>query len=575
MENNSITFHVHLPTNIEKLGNPIILGDGPELGEWKKPIVKLHKPYINHPTYWQSEPIDFSNTQILERKYTYAINIPSALLFLEESKIISEGDKRILNNKEKNHYDIWINGNNPDLKKYQIDDKNIEDYVFVDYIFNNIRNHNLKQSILEYKKLLSLYKDLTIKFSDLNYIIKENIKENSFKEQRIFLSLLLGYHISKLNSRQFKLPIDFQSNLLIQSFINYKKIILSDEDHHFINLALLCLIKHNSSQSRLDWLIIFTIIKEFDPNYDFLKDLQNIKFDKKYLENIKFHINNDVELFENKLKIIQWLLKLCQNMDSLFQVWNILLVRNKQITQYFINRIQDIISNNDTITLLYHYSNIPLDFHDRVSFLFRKRILILLKNPDKSWENPNIIALMEFFKFVDLKWNDDDILTCLESISNSHNLLLLESFPKILYDWLLKGFYDKSIPTICRNWIKLLLLKLGIKNTPEEESRHAINIFQLLDNIYPFFYQRIDIWNDLSKIIIDKMKLYSDYCILGATKSMMELKEHDIKRLFIEISKERLNKTVKQVNDQLMNMIIIICGYDIETFKFPLDIPNK
>ncbi|CAG8484346.1 4810_t:CDS:2, partial [Rhizophagus irregularis] len=338
--------------------------------------------------------------------------------------------------------------------------------------------------------------------------------------------------------------------------------------------ALLCLIQHNSSQTKLDWLIIFNIIKEFDPNYNFLNNLKEVKFDEKYLKEIKSHINNDVELFENKLKILQWLLKLCKNMESIFQVWNILLIRNKQITQYFINRIQELISNSDTITLLYHHTNIPKDFHDRVSYLFRKRILNLLSKKDKSWENPNLIALMEIFKFDDLKWNDDDILTCLESISNSHNKLLLENFPRILYYWLHKGFYDKSVPTICRNWIKLLLLKLGIKNTPEEESRHAISIFQLLDYIYPFICKRIDIWNDISSIILDKMKDYSDYCILGATKSMMKLKEQDIKRLFIEISKERLNKSVKKVNDQLMDMIIIICGYEIETFKFPLDIPN-
>jgi hypothetical protein len=65
MENNSVTFHVHLPPNIEKLGNPVIVGDGVELGEWKKPIVKLYRPYINHSTYWISDPVDFSNITIL------------------------------------------------------------------------------------------------------------------------------------------------------------------------------------------------------------------------------------------------------------------------------------------------------------------------------------------------------------------------------------------------------------------------------------------------------------------------------------------------------------------------------
>ncbi|GES94841.1 hypothetical protein GLOIN_2v1778799 [Rhizophagus clarus] len=583
MDNNSITFHVHLPTNIEKLGNPIIIIDGKELGDWIKPIIKLNRPYINHPTYWSSEPIDFSKIPILKRLkiiYTYVVNIPSALLFLEETKTIGEGSvdgkRRTLSN-ERNIFDIWINGNNPDLAKYQIDNNNILDYVFVDLIYDKIRNHNLKESVLEYKKLLSLYKDLTIKFSDLDYITRESSAENSFRGQRIFLCLLLGYHISReRNSLQFKLPTNFKSDLLLKSFINYKKNILPDDDHNFIFLALICLIQHNASQTKLDWLVIFTIIKEFDPDYNFLKNLKNIKYDEKYSEKFKSHIN-DIELFENKLKVIQWMLQLCRNMESIFQVWNILLVRNKQITQCFIIRIQEIISNGDTNTLLEHYSKIPIEFHDRVSYIFRSRILILLSNPDRSWEVSNIASLVEIFMNDNLKWNDDDILTSLELISKSHNLVLLQSFPKILNDWFNKGFSDKSIPTICRNWMKLFFLKLGIKKAPTDDSRHVITIFQILNCVYPFFDQRIDIWNDLSTIAIDMMKEYPDYCILGATKSMIELSERDIKRLFIEISKERLNKTVKQVNDQLMKMIMIICGYKIEDEEFddfPLNVPN-
>jgi hypothetical protein len=43
MENKIIKFHVHLPTNIEKLGKPVVVGDGKELGEWKIRFNEINK----------------------------------------------------------------------------------------------------------------------------------------------------------------------------------------------------------------------------------------------------------------------------------------------------------------------------------------------------------------------------------------------------------------------------------------------------------------------------------------------------------------------------------------------------
>ncbi|RIA80402.1 hypothetical protein C1645_882190 [Glomus cerebriforme] len=572
MENRKVTFHVHLPTNIEKLGNPIVIGDKEKFGEWKKPVVKLHRPYIiDHPTYWKSDTIIIPKGPI---RYAYAIHVPSSLLFLEDIRILYEGDvkSRTLGH-QNNIYDIWINGNNSELKKYYIDKNNILDYVFVDYIYKYITINNLKEKILEYQNLLIIHKDLTIKFSNYDFILKESLNDESTKEQQIFLCVLLGYHILR-ESNSFKLSSNFHSSILIKSFINYQKNFLP-EVNHLLFMALLCLIQHNASQSRSEWFIIFTIVKEIDPEYSFLKNLQNIKYDEKYLEKIKPHINT-ID-FENKIKIIQWLIQLCQDMESLFQVWNILLVRNKQITQYFIYRVQEIILNKDTDILMNQFSKIPKEFQDHISLNFRKRILLLLKNPDRDWKDQNILSLRELFNQDNLKWNDDDIIISLELISKSHNLELLKIFPKILNDRFIKNFFDKKLEIICKNWFKLFLFKLGIKNTCSDESKYVITIFQQLDYIYPLLNQWIDIWNDLLTIAKDKMRVYSESCILGATSSIMEIKEEEVKRLFIEISKERLNETVQRVNDQLMNKIFIICDRKIDSFPETietLDIPN-
>ncbi|RIA82804.1 hypothetical protein C1645_834788 [Glomus cerebriforme] len=50
MENNTFIFHVHLPENIEKVGNPVVLGDGKELGSWETPIIRLRQPFYQNPT---------------------------------------------------------------------------------------------------------------------------------------------------------------------------------------------------------------------------------------------------------------------------------------------------------------------------------------------------------------------------------------------------------------------------------------------------------------------------------------------------------------------------------------------
>uniref|UniRef100_U9TLY6 Uncharacterized protein n=1 Tax=Rhizophagus irregularis (strain DAOM 181602 / DAOM 197198 / MUCL 43194) TaxID=747089 RepID=U9TLY6_RHIID len=71
-----ITFHVHLPEGVEKIGQPVVLGNRKELGSLETPIVKLRQQNL---TYWKSDPISIlfhdTDTHIELIKYKYAIHI--------------------------------------------------------------------------------------------------------------------------------------------------------------------------------------------------------------------------------------------------------------------------------------------------------------------------------------------------------------------------------------------------------------------------------------------------------------------------------------------------------------------
>src|SRR3954453_12026831 len=154
MENKKFFFHIHLPKGIEKIGQPIVLGDGKELGVWEKPIVKLHRPFPENPTYWQSEQVTISTSNRNYIQFKFAIHVPEPESHEGEEKFIFEGygdkDNRILNIERENQFAIWKNN-------FDLLNENIQEYVFVDYIFNSIGAYNLNDKIREYQHLLSLY----------------------------------------------------------------------------------------------------------------------------------------------------------------------------------------------------------------------------------------------------------------------------------------------------------------------------------------------------------------------------------------------------------------------------------
>ncbi|PKY15764.1 hypothetical protein RhiirB3_428014 [Rhizophagus irregularis] len=573
MENKTFTFHIHLPEGIENIGQPIVLGDIKELGFWENPVVKLFQPFPKNPTYWQSEPTIISVSNIPEKnyiQYRFAIHIPKPPF---HEKNVFEGnsdeDNRILDIEKENQFAIWKNNFNLS-QKLSLDQ--IQDYAFVDYIFNSIEIHNFKDKVMEYQHLLDLHNDVTVCASNFEYIV--NNIDDKLKEKRLFLCLLLGYHILR-QDLNYELPTSFSSELLLDALDNYKQEIFPSDVKVLFHAAITNLIQHNAFQYQFHWLKIFTLMATIDPKYNFIYHLNTLKYPNddllekfiKEAEIISPHIKNiDFNIY---VKIAKWLIQLCHNNNSLFKLWNDILAHNKEIDKnifkFFIDQIQKNISNGDSIALENDFNRIPKNCHDDVTEVFRNHILFLLENPIRKWESRDIFAIQKLLQNDGLNWSDDDAIISLEYISQSRSLELLNIFPEILDNFFRNNFSDtkkKRLPSICTNWFTLLLFKLSAneKNISNEVNFISL-IFQLLERMHPLLSHRKNIWQNLTTIVVKKVKSRPESQIIDAIILIGQIKEQEIKELFSDIIKEVIFiKTIQQINDRLIGKIFTICG---------------
>jgi len=272
-----VIFHVHLPENIDKYGQPVVLGDGKELGSWEKPNIKLRQPFPQNPTYWQSDPVTISLSNLEEGhdiEYKFAIYVPKTM-FRREEKIAFEGngtrDNRMLDIRSNNQFGIWKNNN------YDLRINNVRDFAFVDYIYNSIKDNNLKSIVMEYQYLLTIYTEPTIRVSNLRFII--NRIDDRLREKRLFLCLLLGYYIPRQQGYgHYELAASFPSGLLLDALEDYKKEALPSDCKDQMYTAIIYLVQHNAFQMKFNWLNIFKITAEVDPNYTFIDHLRALRY---------------------------------------------------------------------------------------------------------------------------------------------------------------------------------------------------------------------------------------------------------------------------------------------------------
>ncbi|CAB4393294.1 unnamed protein product [Rhizophagus irregularis] len=571
-----ITFHVHLPEGVEKIGQPVVLGNRKELGSLETPIVKLRQQNL---TYWKSDPVSIffhdTDTHIELIIYKYAIHIvPKSMFSRGNEKIIFEGfeesfhDCRTLDTERNNQFDIWKNNNQYSLFA-------IRDFAFVDYIYNSIKGSNLKDKVMEYQHLLSLHNYHTINASNCDFIFSHI--DDKLKEKRLFLCLILGYYISREKDTFHELPVNFQSKLLLNALVGYNQETLPSNTKELMYTAIKALIRHNAFQMQFDWPVIFTISDEIDA---FVDQLKALKYSNENLAKFIQIIGPYIEDIEPQvyIKATKWLIQLCHNTDSLFKLWSDVLLRNnkldKSIFKYFIEQVRKNFSHDDddAVTLESQFIKLPIDYRYDLSEIFQSRTLFLLENSSKGWTNENISAIKRLL--LSINWCGEEFIKSLELISESHILELLYIFPELLDNWFRSDFSDKEkrLPNLCTTWIKNLSSKLytsTVNGSSLNDSKFIFLVFQQLERIYPLLGYRINIWQSLTDTAINIVKECSEIHIFAATILIVTLDQDDVKILFSNLVKEILNKTVQQANDELLHNIFVICFHKGEILEVP------
>ncbi|CAI2182617.1 19463_t:CDS:10, partial [Funneliformis geosporum] len=532
---------------IKRFGVPVILGDGKELGNWKTPNINLHQPFPQNPTYWQSDPVIISLSSIEKKNdihYKIAVYIFKPYLRGREERIIFEGngsqDKRSLDIARNHQFCIWKNNAEVHLHI-------INDFAFVDYIYNSIKGNNLKDKVMEYQHLLDIHNDLTIRASNLRYHITR---------QEIY-----GH---------YELPYAFPSGLLLDALENYKREILPSDAKDPMYIAVTTLVEHNAFKMQFHWLRIFTIAAEVDPNYTFVDRLQALKYYSNNLLAVFIKGVADIVLnidgidFENYVKLPRLLSEVLLHDNNEL---------DKQIFVSFIDQVRENVIHDDAYSLESHFKKLHKRYRDDVYIVFRNHALFLLGSPVRNWINQNVLAIRRLLQNDDLNWRSDDKIQSLELISQSHSLELLNIFPELLDDWLRSDFSDtkmKMLPSICVNWFTLLLTKLGTNDTnTSNEGNFIYAVFERLERMYPLLGKRINVWRNLTEIAIERVKGCSELRIYAATKFIVRIKQDGVKKLFLDMVKEILNKNVQQINDQLLNKIFIICDCKGKSLEIP------
>ncbi|GBC14226.1 hypothetical protein GLOIN_2v1789429 [Rhizophagus irregularis DAOM 181602=DAOM 197198] len=571
-----VIFHVHFPEGIDKVGNPVVLGNVKELGSWKSPIVKLSP---QNRTYWRSSPVIISLSSVRgEIQYKYAIHTPKPV-FRGKEKIefegVNYGDNRILNIKRNDQFDIFKSNHQLPRLSY------IHDFAFVDYIYNSINADNLKAKVMEYQHLLTLHNDYTNRASNLDFIADRIDVEN--KDKRLFLCFLLGHYTSRRRGSLYELQNKFQSGLLLDALEDYKQDTLPSNIKNQMSSAIIILIQHNAFQMQFDWLIIFTIASEVDPNFSFIDHLKSLKYsnDKlvKFIQGIEI-IKSYIDGIEPEfyIKVAKWLIQLCHNLDHLFVLWNDILLHSseldKSIFKYFIEQIRESISCDDAVALENNFKRLKRDYRQDVSEVFRSRTLFLLEGSNRDWTNENITAINNLLHEDNLNWGREEVIRSLDLTSQSNTLELLNIFPVILDNWFRNNFSDtkeKKIPKICMTWFKNLLNKLdtGTSTRNRKENNIVFSVFLHLERLYPLLGNRKNVWQSLTTTAIDRVRVCSESQIFGATKFIVQIKEQDIRTLFLDLINEMLNKAVQQIDDQLINKIYTICNCKGKTLEVP------
>ncbi|CAB4416538.1 unnamed protein product [Rhizophagus irregularis] len=539
-----IKFHVHLPSNISGMGEPIIMGNIPELGEWKEFKVKLRqfkRSFQSYTTYWYSEPIKIPIERFQRAvKYKYAIYKKGGKKNKNTSSFhyegISDKDDRVLE-MYKNQFDIWMK-NNRDQQQ------GISDYMFLETIYNSVNQNNFKEAILEYDKILKNNRELTKSVTNLEFINRR--KQEKSVHKRLFLCFLLGQ--CSFNSNfigKFELPRNFHPGSLLEVISKIQHDTFPSENLRVVSKGIGLLIHHDIDRRSFEWLRIFPVAQYIDPKYSFI-------------DSISFNYDNYIEKF-------------FENLDSIIPYINAISNENVYVK---VVKVERLIPKHDPVELNKCFKELPENIRNIVTEPFRKKTIQLLKNGQfSSWERPRADAIFTLVNSPHLQWTKVDYLTVLETISDLIEYKLLDKFPILLKNWItgFKDTKDDKISQICVQWYKRLMDRMSTlsSSSASNEGTYVTTVFQHLSDVS--IINEESIMNELIEITYNRIRHSSEVLIFRATTKVANMDPRAV-LVFKRIIKEKINSTVQNHDEFLLKKMRVLCGC---TNLNGLNIPNK
>ncbi|CAG8516315.1 4944_t:CDS:2 [Funneliformis mosseae] len=536
-----IIFHVHLPKI--RYGEPVIAGSIEELGNWREPKVKL-KQYNNrvwkHTSYWYSEPI-----RIPINRYKYAV-----YLYNFKFEGFGQEDDRVLDIRSNNTFDIWKRNSTYNINQ-------ITDYMFLDVIYESVTLENIKDITLDYSSILEQHHELTLSVTNIQFI--SNRVSDASIGKLLFLCFLLGHCPNTYGS--FELPREFQSIPLLQAFFTVHSDTFPTSCWQFVFKGVEHLIHHNIINGLSEWLNIFTIARDIDPQYKFIDTITFAKCnDDKYIKDY-FEIIQKHEFDENiHMKIIKWLMSQCKNLKTLAIVWR---SSDKIDKQCLMRNIEKIMSEDDPVD----FTELPDDIRDIVT---RKRVS-LLNGRRAIWDVSNSQSIFDLLNSVRLRWTKDEYIVVLEKVSTLEDYQLLSVFPSLLKNWIeMSNVIDDKMAQLCTKWYKKLMdIMDQMSNSTGHKGEYVTAVFEKLSNICSLVNKQ-SILDEIMEITFNRIRRSSEKSIFATTTNIVKFGSIAV-RVFTKVIKEKID-SMELVRDQpILKKMQAICGCTGKS----LEIPNE
>ncbi|RIA83302.1 hypothetical protein C1645_834051 [Glomus cerebriforme] len=577
-----ITFHVHLPIDVSKQGDPVIMGSIKELGDWNEPKVKLHQFKRGYggfraTSYWYSDPIvipieKFENTRV---NYKYAVFTGKRRKNKNGPPFLYEGndqsDDRVLELQCKNQFDIWMKNKNAPTER-------INDYMFLEVIYESINQNNFKDAILEYNYILKRNRELTISVTNFDFIGRR-VSEKSI-HKRLFLCFLLGHYRPNFISVPLELPPNFPTSPLLEIIDKIQSNTFPSESLRFVSKGIELLIHRNIDRGSFEWLNIFQIANFIDPQYKFIDNISfsNDKYIERFLEKLDMVIPYIDSIKDEGVyvKVSKWLIYYC-NMKMFSRIWDLIAHSeevDKQLHPCLVDRTEKIISKYDSVDLYKNFIELPEHIGKIVAEPFRKKALQLLINGQyiTFWEAPRAEAIFNLLNSNRLYWTKAEYLTVLETTSHLNYYMLLNKFPMFLRNWIVKfkDIKDDEIGKICIQWYKKLMDRMSYMSSESanNEGTYVITIFGHLSHVCSIIGEQ-DVLNELMDMTYNRIKQSSEGLIFRAATEVSKMNSKAI-IVFLKIIKERLS-SVQNHDEYLLKKMRVICGCNENDLK----IPNK